>query len=61
MVSLHHELGWIISLQDVIEDLWEGKLVPLTDSSWPEKKVIGYIEHGREVLFNDEQQGIHIS
>jgi hypothetical protein len=59
MVSISHELGWAISLHDVIEDLWAGKLTPLTDNSWPAKKVIGYIEHGKEVLF-DESEGIYL-
>jgi hypothetical protein len=57
MVSLHHELGWVINLQDIIDDLWEGKLVPLTDdSTWP--KVIGYIEHGQEVLYAESNRAI---
>ena len=55
MVCVEHELKWIIDLQKVIEDLWSGALVPLTDDSWPSKNVTGYIEHGKEVVFSEKQ------
>ena len=58
MVSLQHELGEVIRLQDIINDLWEGKLVPLTDGIWPEKKVVGYIENGKQVLYVERQGAI---
>jgi hypothetical protein len=59
MVSLHHELGWVISLHDTIEALWEGSITPMTEAVWPSAtRMIGYIEHGKEVLF-DESERVH--
>jgi len=58
MISLQHELGEVIKFQDIIQDLWEGKLVPLTDGTWPGRKVIGYIDHGTEVLYVERQGAI---
>lgn len=59
MVSLHHELGWTISLQDTIDALWAGE-IKFIESDEPicYRKTIGYIESGKEVLF-DESTRIH--
>jgi hypothetical protein len=62
MVSISHELGWIISLDDTIEALWEGSITPMTEPVWPSAtRMIGYVEHGKEVLFDKQSEGIHIS
>jgi hypothetical protein len=54
MVSLHHEIGWVIDLQDTIDALWEGTLAPKIETVWPNaSRMVGYVDRGKEVLFDE--------
>jgi hypothetical protein len=65
MLSLHHELGWVIDFQDVIDSLWAGDILPKfshdNELTVGYRRLIGYIDHGKEVLFDEQPARLHVS
>lgn len=60
--TLSHELGWVMTLQSTIDALWAGSIEPIfTDERQNYRRVIGYIEHGKEVLLDEQPAGLHVS
>jgi hypothetical protein len=55
------ELG---DFQDVIDALWSGDIVPKFNHDGEPtigyRKLIGYVDHGKEVMFNEQPEGIHV-
>jgi hypothetical protein len=53
--------GWAVDFQKNIEALWAGEVKFIeTDAPIGYRKTIGYIEHGKEVMFNEQPEGIHV-
>lgn len=60
-LTLNHELGWAITIDNTIEALWMGTIEPMFDGPHQSfRRMIGYIEHGKEVIFNDKPERIHV-
>ena len=57
MVSLCHELGWVIDFQKVIDALWAGDILPKfshdNEPTLGYRRLIGYVDYGKEVLFDE--------
>ena len=63
MVSLRHELGWVIEFEETLDALWAGEVKFIeTDGPIGYRKVIGYVQNGEEVMFNVDEQsaGVHL-